>query len=301
LKPGPTKQKNAVDESSSDALHKRQVKAALSPQTAYVMTSLLQGGVRQGTGARVANYVKRKDLAGKTGTTNRAADTWFIGFNPEFTTGVWVGYDEKRPLGGREEGSRAALPIWGYYMKEVLQNKPERDFPVPPEITFKDMATFVGTPSTGYSAKTVREPVYTPFVGKTLELSPLDTPQTLAQYRGIVIPYVQQDNSAQYQTPVAVPATPVGTGPTPQQVVPAAPTYGPGISPDRHSYTTHPAAIPASAKTKSNLVPIQSINDPVTPKSPSGKEVSENTAVRKSRPNNPKDPTPKTPMPKARP
>jgi penicillin-binding protein 1A len=89
----------------------RRTRAVMSPQTAYIMTSLLQGGVRQGTGARVSQYVRRKDLAGKTGTTNNSEDTWFIGFNPYFTTGVWVGFDEKRPVGRREEGARAALAM----------------------------------------------------------------------------------------------------------------------------------------------------------------------------------------------
>ena len=97
----------------------KRVSAAMSPQTAYIMTSILQGGVKVGTGARMVKYVQRRDLAGKTGTTNNAEDTWFIGFSPDFTAGVWVGFDEKRPLGSREEGARAALPVWGYFMAEV--------------------------------------------------------------------------------------------------------------------------------------------------------------------------------------
>jgi len=172
----------ASDEGTSTQPSKR-VSAAMSPQTAYIMTSLLQGGVRQGTGARMVQYVKRRDLAGKTGTTNNAEDTWFIGFSPDFTAGVWVGFDEKRPLGSREEGARAALPVWGYFMGEVLKNRPEKEFPVPPDITFKEMLTFAGSPTEGFSPKPVREPVYTPFAGKTLVLCPIDTPETLAAYR----------------------------------------------------------------------------------------------------------------------
>jgi penicillin-binding protein 1A len=172
----------------------RRVRAAMSPQTAYIMTSLLQGGVRQGTGARMVQYVKRRDLAGKTGTTNNAEDTWFIGFSPEFTAGVWVGFDEKRPLGSREEGARAALPVWGYFMREVLGNRPEKEFPVPPDVTFQDMVTFTGSPSQGFSPKLVREPIYTPFAGKTLILCPLDTPETLAPYR-IPLPGLPPDQS----------------------------------------------------------------------------------------------------------
>jgi penicillin-binding protein 1A len=218
------------------------VRAAMSPQTAYIMTSLLHGGVEWGTGSRMKQYVKRKDLAGKTGTTNKAADTWFIGFNPEYTAGAWVGFDEKRPLGGREEGARAALPIWGYFMKEVLANKPERDFPVPPEVTFKDMLTFAGSPSQGFVPKMVREPVYTPFVGKTLVLSPLDTPQTLAQYRGIVLPGTSYDQ-APGQAPIGRPA-PLYPGQAPE-AAPLNPMDGRNLFPEATAPKPAPSRAPS--------------------------------------------------------
>ena len=159
-------------------------RAVLSPQTAYIMTSLLQGGVRQGTGARVGQYLKRKDLAGKTGTTNNAEDTWFIGFNPDFTTGVWVGFDEKRPLGRREEGARAALPVWAYFMRDILLNKPEREFTIPPQITFRDMLTFPADQKENNTPILVREPIYTPFEGLTLIMAPMDMPESLASSAG---------------------------------------------------------------------------------------------------------------------
>jgi len=129
-------------------------------------------------------YLKRKDVAGKTGTTNKAMDAWFIGFTPEYTAGVWVGYDEKRPLGRGEEGGRAALPIWGYFMQEVLQNQPDKEFPVPPNIAFVKMLTYAGNARQGFAPTTVEEPVYTPFAGRTLVLSPLDPPELLNQMRG---------------------------------------------------------------------------------------------------------------------
>jgi penicillin-binding protein 1A len=166
----------------------RRVRAAMSPQTAYVMTSLLQGGVARGTGHRMAQYVKRRDVAGKTGTTNRAADTWFVGFNQELTAGVWIGFDEARPLGRGEEGGRAALPVWGYFMKAILQGTPEKEFPVPPDITFRETLTIDSSSKEGSAPKTVREPIYTPFVGRTLIISPLDPPETLAPYRGPAFP-----------------------------------------------------------------------------------------------------------------
>ena len=181
-------QRRAIEAPSAPVAPTRKIRSALSPQTAYVMTDLLQGGVRAGTSARMSKYLKRRDLAGKTGTTNNAEDAWFIGFTPEYTTGVWVGFDEKRPLGNREEGGRAALPIWGYFMREILKNRPEKEFPVPPRITFSDMLTFAGNKRDGFFPETVREPVYTPFVGKTLVLSPLDPPGVLSAYVDAMYP-----------------------------------------------------------------------------------------------------------------
>jgi hypothetical protein len=120
---------------------------------------------------------------------------------------VWVGFDEKRPLGRREGGGRAALPIWGYLMKEVLGKRPEREFPVPPYITFKDMLTFDGSSKDGLVTKTVREPIYAPFVNRTLVLSPADTPEILASYRGANLPEMPY---APGQPPGAVPQGPTG-------------------------------------------------------------------------------------------
>ncbi len=153
--------------------------AAMSPQTAYIMTNLLQGGVRSGTGAVLRKYVKRSDLAGKTGTTNHACDAWFIGFNPDFTTGVWVGYDEKRPIGAKEQGSSAALPIWGHFMGEVLKKRTEKEFTAPRDIIEEQFFTF--KPGKGGTSipTTVMEPVYAPFKGKTLVLWPDDSPEIL--------------------------------------------------------------------------------------------------------------------------
>jgi penicillin-binding protein 1A len=195
------------------------VKAVMSPQTAYIMTSLLQGGVRQGTGARLSQYLKRKDIAGKTGTTNNVEDAWFIGFNPDYTTAVWVGFDEKRPLGRREEGSRAALPVWGYFMKEILKNKPEREFVIPPEIMFKELLTVVADPKEGPTLKPVREPIYAPFNGYTLVISPLDSFDTLAEYIKAPLPLYTESGG--------MTAAPI----TPQEPQPAAQAPGPPPSP----------------------------------------------------------------------
>ncbi|TNF52380.1 PBP1A family penicillin-binding protein [bacterium] len=90
----------------------------ISPQTSYLVTSMLEDVVRYGTGWR-AKAIKRP-VAGKTGTTNEYRDAWFVGFTPELTAGVWVGFDDMRQLGKKETGSRAAAPIWVSFMKNAL-------------------------------------------------------------------------------------------------------------------------------------------------------------------------------------
>ncbi len=215
----------------------RKVVAAISPQTAYIMTSLLQGGVRSGTGARMRRYLKRSDLAGKTGTTNNAEDAWFIGFNPDYTTGVWVGFDEKRPLGRREAGSRAALPIWGYFMKQILKGKPVKEFPVPPDVTFAEMLTYHGNKRDGFVPMTVEEPVYAPLVGKTLVICPLDPPEALREF-GIGSAYADGQYAPTYPG-VAGPIQNEAGYPgvlrnPPGAVVPLRPQDGSGYSPGQY-------------------------------------------------------------------
>jgi penicillin-binding protein 1A len=110
----------------------------LSAQSAYLMASMLSEVCRSGTGAAVAK-LGRKDLAGKTGTTDDCTDAWFVGFNPQYTTGVWIGYDTKTSLGKKEYGNRAALPVWMDFMKEALRDSPSQGYPVPPGIVFWDL------------------------------------------------------------------------------------------------------------------------------------------------------------------
>ncbi len=113
------------------------VKRAIDEGTAYIMTSLLQGVIQEGTATVLKKIVGRKDIAGKTGTTNEAMDAWFVGFSPEYSCGVWVGFDEEIPIGDAETGGKAAAPIWGYFMREVLRDKPEKDFSAPQSVEFR--------------------------------------------------------------------------------------------------------------------------------------------------------------------
>lgn len=105
---------------------------AFSPQTAYIMASLMKQVVRYGTGWRAR--VLKRPVAGKTGTSNNEQDAWYMGYSPYLLTGVYVGFDELTPMGKWETGSRAASPIWVDYRKQVESDYPYQDFTQPPGI-----------------------------------------------------------------------------------------------------------------------------------------------------------------------
>ncbi len=107
----------------------------ITDQNAYLVTDVMRDVIRRGTGRR-ARFLERADLAGKTGTTNDRRDAWFAGFNGDVVTAAWVGFDQERPLGAREEGARTALPMWIRFMDEALNavKAPEHRMAQPPEI-----------------------------------------------------------------------------------------------------------------------------------------------------------------------
>ena len=109
----------------------RRAPRTIDARNAWLMSSLLRDVIRRGTG-RKALVLERDDLAGKTGTTNDQFDAWFSGFAPGIVATAWIGFDEFRPLGRRETGATAALPMWIAYMKEALEGVPQREDP-PPE------------------------------------------------------------------------------------------------------------------------------------------------------------------------
>jgi penicillin-binding protein 1A len=108
----------------------RLAERVISPQNDYLMTDMMMDVIKRGTGRR-AMALGRTDLAGKTGTTNEAKDTWFNGFTRSLVCTVWVGFDQERPLGESEEGAKTALPIWMHFMREALRGVPERRRPMP--------------------------------------------------------------------------------------------------------------------------------------------------------------------------
>ena len=103
---------------------------AISERNAFVMDSMLRDVIRRGTGRR-ARVLDRTDIAGKTGTTDLARDTWFNGYHPNLVATTWVGFSDRRPAGEREYGSNTALPIWIDYMREALADEPEVTRPMP--------------------------------------------------------------------------------------------------------------------------------------------------------------------------
>jgi penicillin-binding protein 1A len=99
-------------------------------RTAYIMTSMLQDVIKRGTGRR-AMAMGRDDLSGKTGTTNESKDSWFSGYNADYITTVWSGFDQPESLGRNEYGGTVALPIWMSYMSAALKDKPSHTLPEP--------------------------------------------------------------------------------------------------------------------------------------------------------------------------
>jgi len=130
-------------------------KKVIEKNTAYIMTSLLEGVVKHGTGHR-ARALKRP-VAGKTGTTNNLFDAWFVGYTPGYITGVWVGFDDEKSLGKGETGSRAASPIWTGFMKTILSDKPVRIFSVPEDIVFSKIDAKTGLLPIPETEKTIFE------------------------------------------------------------------------------------------------------------------------------------------------
>jgi penicillin-binding protein 1A len=123
-----------------------EVKDVIGARTARIMTSMLREVVLHGTAIAAASL--KLPLAGKTGTTNDFTDAWFVGFSPSTTTGVWIGYDEKKSLGAKETGARAALPIWIDFMKVALAGKDPGNFESAPDVAPNALAKKVDTPDT---------------------------------------------------------------------------------------------------------------------------------------------------------
>jgi penicillin-binding protein 1A len=131
-------------------------KDAIRADTAYVMTSLLRGVVQRGTATKAAAL--NWPIGGKTGTTDDYTDAWFIGFDPDITMGVWVGYDQKRTMGPAGTGSDSALPIWVEIMKAWIGKRTESPtFEPPGNIVFVSVERGSGNPAVEGTAGVITE------------------------------------------------------------------------------------------------------------------------------------------------
>ncbi len=135
-----------ADTITTDSLENSRAPQVISAQNAYIIYSMMKDVVKRGTGRR-ALKLGRNDIAGKTGTTNDQKDAWFVGFNTQLLAISWVGFDDPSPLGNRETGGRAALPMWLYYMEKALEGMPESNLEQP-----QDIITVRIDPKTGLRA-----------------------------------------------------------------------------------------------------------------------------------------------------
>jgi penicillin-binding protein 1A len=142
-----------IEDKDGNVLEEARVESeeVISPQTAYMMTYLMRGVVESEGGTAAAASVLGWPLAGKTGTTDKYSDAWFLGFSPDLCAGVWVGHDMPIPLGERQTGAAAALPIWQAFFARVIDDARKKaeadgvvdfepaDFEVPPNLVFVEI------------------------------------------------------------------------------------------------------------------------------------------------------------------
>jgi penicillin-binding protein 1A len=128
----------------------------LSPEVSFLVASMMQDVIREGTGQK-ALILGRKDLSGKTGTTNDYRDAWFSGFNADVVTTAWIGFDQPASLGRGETGARAALPIWIDFMRNALQGIPEKPLIPPQSVVRITVNSETGKPTTADDPQAMQE------------------------------------------------------------------------------------------------------------------------------------------------
>ena len=132
-----------------------QPRLVLRPETAFLLTHVLEGVVERGTGKR-AKALERPLIA-KTGTTDRATDVWFIGSTPSLTAGVWIGYDIKRSLGPYATSAHLAVPIWMDFMRVILRGAPVEYFAVPEGVISMNVNYESGNPTSPDDPDAIQE------------------------------------------------------------------------------------------------------------------------------------------------
>jgi len=127
----------------------------ISPQSAYQVTSMLEGVIKRGTGKRLRDL--NLDIAGKTGTTNKNTDTWFVGFSSKLVIGVYIGMDDPSPLGRYETGAKTAMPVFKDFVRKAIKKKDARPFKVPPDISMMVIESKTGKKANFGSKETIIE------------------------------------------------------------------------------------------------------------------------------------------------
>ena len=172
----------------------------IDPRNAWLMTNMMQDVVRYGTAAR-AGQLGRSDIAGKTGTTNDARDTWFAGYTPDVVAISWMGYDQPRSLGRGETGAQSALPIWIDFMEPTLKGQPQKGWPMPSGIIAVQIDATTGT--------RLPEPMFGGLLNDLLGQRPVGTTEYFYQE------FPPPDASATDESHEPVIQTPMHTAPAP--------------------------------------------------------------------------------------
>jgi penicillin-binding protein 1A len=205
-----------------------QVSDVLPAPIARLMVSMLRETINSGTATRAKTLANQYPLAGKTGTTNEFSDAWFIGFSPSISSGVWVGFDDHRSLGPKEEGAKVALPIWMDFMSAALQNRPTEDFPNSPLLTKPEQVKEI-------LASTGTEP---PLALRAGAPASRDAQQNAATEQPASLRAASRPGTpATPNSPVTNPPTPVPAGTKPP-VTPATKTPAPVQASERIVLTT---------------------------------------------------------------
>ena len=151
----------------------------VDPLSAYQMVSILEGVVQQGTGARLRSLGRH--LAGKTGTSNRNQDAWFVGFSPDLVAAVYVGFDEPRTLGRYETGAAAALPVFQSFMEEALKGQPDAPFRIPNGIKLVRVNHETGKPASPSDTAVIWEAIKPEAARRALQQKVISEQQSSAE------------------------------------------------------------------------------------------------------------------------
>ena len=176
-------------------------KRIMKPYVHYQITSMLQTVAQAGTGAR-SNRLGRKDLAGKTGTTDDQKDAWFCGFTPSKVTVVWVGFDRINPLGRKETAAGAALPIWIDFMKTALKGTKQESWKAPRGLINVTLDAETGMPPDEYTLETVTEaltPAQIPTEQEIQEYMLAHQEDFLERQQGIILNNADPETQKRYE------------------------------------------------------------------------------------------------------